>query len=358
MLRTSVLDAGLVDQWFEESLAGLRATLDAAAREVLDADRASAVVETVLAGVRAKLDNASSFKAWHEFEGKAQTSVSLNQLYQDVGGWDVVVKSVLEKMARALEDSERGLAILDDSSFRKHGKTMEGLSNVKCANIDAAVPGHNVVTLMLEDAAEGVFCDMRLKVNKSRPKNARRPGRLKGVVQQARDKTKRQLALEMLEDALDKGFDVRCVLFDAWYSCVDMAETLEALELLFISRAKSDRVFLVDGKELTCADLLARFASRRKQVSGTEHLFYQLKARLKNGIEVKLVLTWFFRGMTLHATVLVTTAVARPGVELPHTTRRLQRRAALPIRGHTTGSEMSLSDTTAKSVIEARSWRT
>lgn len=307
MPEKRILLPEVVNQVFERALDGLRLSLQAAADEVLDAKRSKAVVDTVLSLVRSRLDNASSLRAWRETRGAVQEAPPLNQLYQAVGGWVVVLQAVLEKMAASLESSEKGLAIIDDTSIRKYGMAMEGVSLVHCANIDAPVAGHNVVTLMLEDASEGVFSDLRLKVNRRRPKSARRPGRFKAAVQQARQDTKFDLAVQLLRSALKSGFDVRCVLFDAWYFCAEMAEQLEELGLRFVSRAKSNRVFVINGAEETVRDFLGRAARYRKQVPGTDHLFYQAEARIKNGIQVKIVATWFFQGLNLRATVLVTT---------------------------------------------------
>jgi hypothetical protein len=167
---------------------------------------------------------------------------------------------------------------------------------------------------MLADGAEGVFEDLKLKVNRSRPKHARRPGRLREQVRKARDQNKRELALQMIEQAKANGVELRLVLFDAWYFCAEMAECLNDLELALVSRAKSNTVFIVDDREMSAKDFLAS-CSTRKRVRSTDHCFYQKSASLKCGIEVKLVATWFFqgRGMVQKLAVLVTTDLTMSG---------------------------------------------
>lgn len=303
-----------VDRSFEKELVWLRETFWSAAREVVDERRAGRVAETLTALVRTRLDNASSIRDWHRTVGQQQTAATLNQLYEDVGGWDEVLSQVLGKIRLTLERVETGVAIVDDTSFRKYGMEMEGLSSVHCANIKSPVPGHNAVTLMLADGAEGVFADLKLKVNRSRPKHARRPGRLREQVREARDQNKRELALQMIEQAKANGVELRLVLFDAWYFCAEMAECLNDLDLALVSRAKSNTTFIVDGREMSAKDFLAS-CSTRKRVRSTDHCFYQRAASLKCGIEVKLVATWFFqgRGMVQKLAVLVTTDLAMSG---------------------------------------------
>lgn len=321
MLLKSISAETSVDEAFEKMLTLVRLLLESCVEDVIDRIRGQNVVETILALLRSRLDNAKSITDWYESVGWAQTTATLKQLYQDVGGWDVVVKAVLAKLALTLKDIQSGLGIVDDSSFRKYGMRMDGISNVHCANIDCVVPGHNAVSLMVGDDAEGTFCDVELKVNQSKPKDANRPGNPGKLVSRARKANKRELAVEMILEARKNGFVIDCVLFDAWYFCAAMAKRLAEpdLDLTFISRAKSNYPFVINDKVQTAREFLDASRKHRKQVSGMQHYFYQASARLKNGIEVKLVAVWFFQGLRLVETVLVTTDLALSGSDVVKT---------------------------------------
>jgi hypothetical protein len=310
-----------VDEAFEKMLFLVRVLLESCVEEVIDRIRGQNVVETILALIRSRLDKAKSIKDWYESVGWSQTTATLKQLYQDVGGWDVVLKAVLTKLALTLKDIQSGLGIVDDSSFRKYGMGMDGISNVHCANIKCVVPGHTAVSLMMGDDAEGTFCDVELKVNQSKPKDAKRAGNPGTLVSRARKANKRELAIEMILEARKNGFVIDCVLFDAWYFCADMAKRLAEpdLNLTFISRAKSNYPFVINGKEQTAREFLETSRKHRKQVSGMQHYFYQASAQLKSGIEVKLVAVWFFQGLRTVETVLVTTDFALSGSDVVKT---------------------------------------
>lgn len=275
------------------------------------------IAKEIVTLIQVRWDNAPSLHHWWtQMQGRDLSTIPLNDLYDRLHHLGVDVEKVLRAIARQYDWLTSSLLIIDDTSAQKFGLWMQGVSNVHVANIKGGVMGHNIVTMMLASPHGVLFLKHEVKVNPSMPRLARHKGRPIEEVRTARRLKKWEMALEMVRQARANGLDASWVLFDCAYfnAGSEVPKRLTAEHVTFISKAKSNDVFVVHELEMTAKEF-QELCLTWKGVSKTDAQFYQLKAKLRDGTEVKLVATWFFRGKSLkksHA-VLVTNGLKVSG---------------------------------------------
>ena len=275
-----------------------------------EADRIAVEIVTL---VQTRFDNAPSLRHWwNQMQGNELSTVPLNDLYNRLNDLGVDVEKVLRAIARVYNWLTSSLLIIDDTSAQKYGIWMQGICKVHVANVKGGVMGHNLVTMMLANPVGVLFLKYEVKVNPTVPRLARHKGRPIEEVRIARKKKKWEMALEMIRQARAQGLDASWVLFDCAYfnAGSEVPKRLTEDHVTFISKAKSNDTFVVEGLSMTAKEFQSLCLSW-KGVPRTDAQFYQLKVTLKDGTEVKLVATWFFRGRSLKKSraVLVTNGV-------------------------------------------------
>ena len=184
-----------------------------------------------------------------------------------------------------------GINIIDDTYCLCEGIHINGVSIQRDPNTGLRSLGHAVVALYQLTKGRCGFVDFALSVSNKRPKGVG-PGRLPKPIQEAKDKKKWELALELLERSKVTGI---CV-FDSFYCFLGFLLGLGTLHLGFVSRVAFHwrRRFLVDGVPMTAREF---FDSRKsfKRDPKTGVLFCQ-KIIVWPGLgEVKLICVKFFR---------------------------------------------------------------
>lgn len=295
----------------------LRAIVRRQLRGTPHREEASRIADEIVTLVQTRWDNAPSLHDWWtQMQGADLSTVRLNALYERLADLGVNVESVLRAIARLYKWLTSSLLIVDDTSAQKFGIWMEGVSNVHVANIKGGVMGHNIVTLMLASPRGALFLNYRVKVNPSKPRLARHPGRPVEEVRTAQRTKKWEMALDLIRQARTRGLDASWVLFDCAYfnAGSEVPRRLTKGNVTFISRAKKNDAFIVHGVKMTAKEFQSLCVSW-KSVRQTDHKFYQLEATLIDGTEVKLVATWFFREGSLKQTrtVLVTNGLDTSG---------------------------------------------
>lgn len=278
------------------------------------------IAEEIVTLIRSRWDNAPSLLYWwQQMNGAEQSLVPLNGLYARLRSIGVPLKRVLVAIARSYGWLASSMLIVDDTSAQKFGVWMDGVSSVRVANVKGSVLGHTVVTLMVASPGGAMFLDYTIKVNPSKPRLARHAGRPSGEIRILRQTKKWEMALALIAKAREEGLDQAWVLFDCAYfnAGSQVPAQLTATNVTFISKAKSSDRFIVGGEEVTAKEFQHACRSR-KRVRQTDHLFYQKEALLKDGTNVKLVATWFFRdrSLKLSLAVLVTNGLAIPGAQI------------------------------------------
>jgi hypothetical protein len=195
------------------------------------------------------------------------------------------------KLLRGPFRNRGDINIIDDTYCLCEGIHIDGVSIQRDPNTGLRSLGHAVVALYQWTKGRCGFVDFELSVSKKRPKGVG-PGRLPKPIQEAKDKRKWELALELLERSKVTGI---CV-FDTFYCCLGFLLGLGKLHMGFVSRVAFHwrRRFLVDGIPMKAREF---FDSRRsfKRDPKTGVLFCQ-KIVIWPGLgEVKLVCVKFFR---------------------------------------------------------------
>jgi hypothetical protein len=185
----------------------------------------------------------------------------------------------------------QGINFIDDTYCLCEGIHMNGVSIQRDPNTGLKSLGHAVVALYQWTKSRCGFVDFAISVSRKRPKGVG-PGRLPKPIQEAKDKKKWELALELLERSKVAGV---CV-FDSFYCCLGFLLGLGDLHMGFVGRVAFHwrRRFLVDGVPMTAREF---FDSRKsfKRDTKTGVLFCQ-KTVIWPGLgEVKLICIKFFK---------------------------------------------------------------
>ena len=180
--------------------------------------------------------------------------------------------------------------IIDDTYSLCQGIHMDGVSIQRDPNTGLRSLGHAVVALYQVAKGRCGFVDFALSVSSKRPKGVG-PGRLPKPIQEAKNKKKWELALELLKLSKVTGI---CV-FDSFYCCLNFLLGLRKLHLGFVGRLAFHwrRRLLVDGVPMTAREF---FHSRKsfKRDPKTGVLFCQKIVTWPGLGEVKLVCVKFF----------------------------------------------------------------
>jgi hypothetical protein len=184
-----------------------------------------------------------------------------------------------------------GVNFIDDTYSLCEGIHMDGVSIQRDPNTGLKSLGHAVVALYQWTKGRCGFVDFALSVSKKRPKGVG-PGRLPKLIQEAKDKKKWEIALELLERSKVTGI---CV-FDSFYCCLGFLLGLGNLNMGFVGRVAFHwrRRFLVDGVPMTAREFFDSQKSFKRDPK-TGVLFCQ-KIVIWPGLgEVKLICVKFFK---------------------------------------------------------------
>lgn len=128
--------------------------------------------------------------------------------------WDWMTRNVVKS---------GGYLIIDDTTWQRFGKKIEGVSYVWDSTIGKKVYGMQVVVLIWTDGKVRIPLGMRIW--------------LKG------GKSKLKLAEEMLWEARRRGLSPIYVLFDSWYAGESLLNLLASFGWKYITKAKKNRLF-------------------------------------------------------------------------------------------------------------------
>lgn len=197
----------------------------------------------------------------------------------------------------ATKSTEDGIVVIDDTGCKKYGKKTEA-AQVQHYGTEDRITNCNVVVT-------AVFCSTR----KSFPIN-HRPYLPQSAFylpenQNFTFKTKHELALELIDDAVLKGILFSDIVFDAWYLCDWFIHDIENRSSTWISELSIDRIVLLHGKWLRVDELVKLIPSTKftrkvtvTNAKGKERTFhlYAFKGKVKGLNGKKLIVmargTW------------------------------------------------------------------
>ena len=141
-----------------------------------------------------------------------------------------------------------GYLVLDDTTWERWAKQAEAVSWVWSSSAGHITQGMQVVLLIWTDGYWKVPIGMRLW----------RKG----------ERSKIELAIEMLTEAAERGLQPQYVLFDSWYAARGILNRLSELGWKYVARIKSNR--LLDGEAIG-RKWKHRFGQATGQLKRVEH---------------------------------------------------------------------------------------
>ncbi len=116
-----------------------------------------------------------------------------------------------------------GYLLIDDTTWQRFGKKLEGASFVWDSSIGKKILGTNVVLLIWTDGKKRIPVGLR--------------------IWQRGGKSKVKLAMELLWEARRRGVTPMYVLFDAWYSAESLLNLVDEFGWHYGTRVKKNRLF-------------------------------------------------------------------------------------------------------------------
>ncbi len=132
-----------------------------------------------------------------------------------------------------------GYLIIDDTTWQRYGKKLEGVSFVWDSTIGKKILGTNVILLIWTDGKIRIPLGLR--------------------IWQRGGKSKVKLAVELLWEARRRGVTPMYVLFDAWYSAESLLNLVAQFGWLYGTRVKKNRLF----NQVRIDDTFRHFYGRR-----------------------------------------------------------------------------------------------
>ncbi len=140
-----------------------------------------------------------------------------------------------------------GYLIIDDTTWQRFGKKLEGVSFVWDSSIGKRLLGTNVVLLIWTDGKKRMPIGLRMW--------------------QKGGKSKVKLAEELLWEAGRRGITPMYVLFDAWYSAESLLNLLNKFGWLYCTRVKKNRLFNGSRIDQTFRHFYGRKTGRLKRIN-------------------------------------------------------------------------------------------
>jgi SRSO17 transposase len=213
-------------------------------------------------------------------DGKDQSS--LNRFLTE-SNWDE--EEVNEKRIELLQKydqskwNENGVVSIDDSIVHKTGEKIEGVDYVYDHCENKSVLGFDVVTSHYVDEKKDYPLDVRLYLRKETLEED------ENLSEKFPFKTRIELACELVDDAEKMGIPSMVYVFDSWYFCQELAEKIESYQKFWISKLKSDRLVLYEGKQMQISEFAKQLPNesfRKVKLNDKEYYTFSKSMKLAN----------------------------------------------------------------------------
>lgn len=167
--------------------------------------------------------------------------------------WDV--EEVNKTRLRALQNSRRtrsrknGYLVLDDVIVSKTGRCMSGVGFVFSKSEGRSVLGHNFVSTHYSDERGQYPVDLRMYIKEGLAEPM-------GV----EFKTKIELAIDLINSAVDNGISASIVVFDTWYFAKELIDVIRKRGMDWVTRAKMNRKVVHRDEEFGLEELIKRIS--------------------------------------------------------------------------------------------------
>ena len=175
---------------------------------------------------------------------------------------------------------DKGILIIDDTLIEKYGRLMESVGKLYDHSQGRYLKyAHCLVGLCWSDHKKLRY-PLRFELYHKKQECEE-----KGL----EFKTKIELAIEMVNWAVEQGIPFSTVVFDSWFFCKETVDHIESLRKDWICMSKSDRKVAISGQSYTCktyAQTLNPDNLRKTKVKGIVYRIQSVQARfpsLKRG---------------------------------------------------------------------------
>lgn len=160
------------------------------------------------------------------------------------GKWsDESLLAVYRKLLRELSDSAEALFVLDDTSFAKKGRHSVGVAPQYCGTLGKQANCQVVVSLHYVTPAGHYPLSMRLQLPEVWTSDEERLDKTGVPAEHRKYKTRHEIALELLDQALAEGHQARTVCGDAGYgNSADFRAALAKRGLTYAVGVQSESV--------------------------------------------------------------------------------------------------------------------
>lgn len=212
--------------------------------------------------------------------------------------------------------------IIDDTTHRKRGKNMEFISRVFDHTLGKCVLGYKHLICAYTDGKSTIPVDMSIhrekgedgsyglseKARKSQFHQKRQAGDPDSIRAKECDKSKIDVAIEMVKRALSYKLDVNYVLADSWFVCESLMSAVEKEgkgKVHFLGLAKMGNTrYMVEGQRHNVYELISKYERNARQCRKYKCLYIALRGQLGN-LPVKLFIIKY--GHNSNWNIMITT---------------------------------------------------
>ena len=232
--------------------------------------------------------------------------------------WRMLLLGVAKRYLKILKDEDKeeterpSCLVLDDTLLEKTGKKIEGVSRVFDHVSGHSTLGFKALVLMFTDSVSNVvvdFCLHREKGKKkdyglsgkerkeqySKERDAKSPDYARW---QEMDKSKIEVAIDMLRRAWRRGFRPRHVLADTWFTCKELLAAVRQLgrgAVHYVGLAKMGNTkYTINTKDYNAQTLICLHERKAKACRKYKCRYITLNAMLGN-VPVRLFLIKYGR---------------------------------------------------------------
>ena len=168
--------------------------------------------------------------------------------------WDV--EEMNKTRLRVLQHNRRtrsrrnGYLVLDDVLISKTGRCMSGVGFIFSKSEGRSVLGHNFVSTHYSDERKQYPVDLRMYIKEELAEPT-------GV----EFRTKIELAIYLVNSAVDNGVSASIVVFDTWYFAKGLIDAIRERGMDWVTRAKMNRKVVHRDEKIGLRELIKRISS-------------------------------------------------------------------------------------------------
>lgn len=205
------------------------------------------------------------------------SSKSMNRFLTEYN-WDINTQRIMElQNHNETRWSKSGIAIFDDTLIHKTGKLIPHTYKFYDYSEKRFINAQCMVTLHYADRKTNYALDYRLYVKRGEP----------GF------KTKIELAMELVKEAISIGLPANTFVFDSWYLCKELVKFIESLGRSYIGACKSNLLVRWEGGRYISLGEYVKNISKFKEfeVNGKKLLVYTKKVHFKSIGDSRLIIS-------------------------------------------------------------------